>query len=649
MSRKEAAEQYARALKAGQKFYKTAVNNGHYPYPQALDEIFDESMAFARVEIGLVDIPLEQIVGTKERGRQLSFAGNFMPLMEPDTEFGSKWINLCTAHLGDEGIRDPIRCVEYMGRFYVQEGNKRVSVLKSYGNPSIPGYVTRIVPAYSEDVRVRVYYEFMRFYKLSGLYRVQFMHPGSYDALQAALGFEPDHVWTQEERRRFIAGFAKLREALSRMGERRASVPAPEVLLVWLDVYGFASLLNSSAAEVEKELGGLWAEIENRMHDSPITVSTAPPEAEKGVLSALMGITRPTYLNAAFIYTAEPDSSPWIAAHEQGRKYLLEKMGDRVSAEAYVCTPADAFETMEKAIASGAELIFAATPPLMPACRRIAATYPSVKVLNCSLSMPYPGVRTYYGRVYEAKFVAGAIAGAMAGKDRIGYIADWPIFGVPASINAFTLGALAVNPRARVTLRWSCVEGDPAKELAEEGIEIVSCQDSAGKPRTAWDWGLYESDGRGQLTPLAAPYRDWGKFYVKVVAGVFSGAWSNAARENYRAVNYWWGLNSEVIGVKLGEKLPEGVKRLAEILRRGIADGSIDIFGCSMRDQAGILRSEAAHSLTPEEILNMDWLMDCVDGCIPAFDELKEESKGLVRILGIYRDKILPEKENIQL
>ena len=35
--------------------------------------------------------------------------------------------------------RQPIRCYEYMGRFYVQEGNKRVSVFKSFGSPTVPG------------------------------------------------------------------------------------------------------------------------------------------------------------------------------------------------------------------------------------------------------------------------------------------------------------------------------------------------------------------------------------------------------------------------------------------------------------------------------------------------------------------------------
>ena len=170
MSRQEAAEQYAIALKAGQKCRKECLIQGKYPYPQVLDEIFDESMAAGRVELGTINIPTEHIVGTKTGGRQNAFAANFMPLLGEETEFAHKWISLCETNLSDEGIRDPIRCCEYMGRFYVQEGNKRVSVLKSFGAPSIPAVVTRIIPAWSQEHEVRLYYEFMRFYQLSRLY-----------------------------------------------------------------------------------------------------------------------------------------------------------------------------------------------------------------------------------------------------------------------------------------------------------------------------------------------------------------------------------------------------------------------------------------------------------------------------------------------
>ena len=116
MSRTEANEQYSRALKQGRKYHKDCILHGNYPYLQVLDEILDESMIAGRVDIGVVEIPIDQIVGTKTAGRRPAFAGNFMPLMSPDSEFAVKWKDLCAAHLGDEGIRDPIRCYEYLGR-----------------------------------------------------------------------------------------------------------------------------------------------------------------------------------------------------------------------------------------------------------------------------------------------------------------------------------------------------------------------------------------------------------------------------------------------------------------------------------------------------------------------------------------------------
>ena len=110
MSQLEASNKYAQALKAGQKTYRECVLKGRYPYLQILDEILSDSMVAGQVDLGVIDIPADQIVGTKTVGRRTAFAADFMPLLAPDTEFASKWVNLCAAHLSEEGIRDPIRC-----------------------------------------------------------------------------------------------------------------------------------------------------------------------------------------------------------------------------------------------------------------------------------------------------------------------------------------------------------------------------------------------------------------------------------------------------------------------------------------------------------------------------------------------------------
>ena len=229
--RPEAVEQYNAALKQGQKYMKNAILHGEYPYPLVLDEILQESVIAGYSDLGIINIPIDRVVGTKSAGRVAALAGNFMPLLEPGSEFAAKWIALCDAHLSDEGIREPIQCYEFLCRFYVQEGNKRLSVLKSYLSPAIPARVTRVIPRWSEDHDVQLYYEFMHFYSLSGIYGIEFNHRGDYSKLQAALGFDPVHVWTEAERRSFSAGFSHFQGALRKYDLAAEHITYAEVLL----------------------------------------------------------------------------------------------------------------------------------------------------------------------------------------------------------------------------------------------------------------------------------------------------------------------------------------------------------------------------------------------------------------------------------
>ena len=123
---------YKEAQKLGQKEYRACVGRGMSPCLPVLDDFIPPERAAAGIDLGVVQIPTEFLVGVKSRSRVNAFAPNFMPILEEKTEFAAKWESLCQAHLS-EGIRDPVKVYEYMNRFYVEEGNKRVSVLKFFG------------------------------------------------------------------------------------------------------------------------------------------------------------------------------------------------------------------------------------------------------------------------------------------------------------------------------------------------------------------------------------------------------------------------------------------------------------------------------------------------------------------------------------
>ncbi len=648
MSRVEAVEAYRTAHKKAQKAYREDVGHGRWPYPQVLDDILEGGSIAGRIELGVMNIPTERVIGTVSAGRRSVFSRDFMPLPEMNTEFGAKWTSLCEAHLSDEGIRDPIRCYEYYGDFYVQEGNKRLSVMRYFDAPSVPASVLRIVPAYSDDPKTRLYYEFLAFYHVSRTYVFRFTKPGSYQKLLAALGFEPDEIWTEEQRRRVLSAFTRFSEAAAHV-KFPEGVGLSDAFLAWISVYSIDDL---SALSPETLLASLNASVSDA--DADVTVSTeadAPAETEpagKTLLTRLYNaMFLPTSLSAAFIHAFSPETSNWVRAHEQGRIFAEQALSGKVTTQAYAADETgDADALFQQAVKDGAQVIFATTPTLIDACRRAAAAYPGVKILNCSVAMPYPGVRTYYGRIYESKFLAGVIAGACSHSDRLGYVAAAPIFGVPASINAFALGARLVNPRAVVKLRWSCTEADPLSSLIRDGVDVVSNHEWFAPETPQPPYGLIRIKSDGTPEPLAATFWNWGAFYEKLLRDLLLGHWEDeSANRSAAAINYWWGMQSGVIGITPSEKLPEGVRALVETLKNSIVEGRLDPFRRVMSDQEGIVRNDGSRWLSPDEILHMDWLSDTIEGAIPAFDEILPMAQPTVRLLGVYREEIPPKKD----
>jgi hypothetical protein len=183
-------------------------------------------------------------------------------------------------------------------------------------------------------------------------------------------------------------------------------------------------------------------------------------------------------------------------------------------------------------------------------------------------------------------------------------------------------------------------------DFIKEGIRVISNREVPSQNQMYLDfctYGTYLMEDDGILIPLGSPCWMWGKFYENVIRSIMSGAWENS--KDPRAVNYWWGMDSGVIDVKLSDKLPEGVRTLAELLRKGIRSGAIDPFCRRIIAQDGTVMNDGSRAFTPDEILRMDWLCENVEGSIPGFDQVLPMSRAMVRALGVYKDEIPAEKE----
>jgi len=649
MNSQIAIDEYSQALRLGQKEYRELLMAGKNPHPAVLDEILPELATESVFSVGLVDIPTERIVGTKTAGRITAFTATFRPLLEQKSEFGAKWINLCKAHLGDTGITDPVECYEYLGNFYIQEGNKRVSVLRHFDAPRIPGNVKRILPARSEEPRIKAYYEFLDFYKVSKLYTVQFRRPGDYAKLLSYMGKKTDEVWTEDERRTFNAYFQYFRDAFFAAKTSSDDILPEEALLLWLKLYPFQAIGQITAAQLKKSIIALWEDVvaSAKKEDAVKVQTKAEDQSKSSIVSRIVSVL--DTLDVAFVHQLESAQSTWVLGHEDGRKHIEQVFGDRIRVRSYygANNPEKAEQLLEQAVAEGAQVVFTTAPPLSRATLKAAVKYPKIRFLNCSVDQPYSSIRTYYGRIYEAKFITGAIAGAMANDDRIGYIASYPIFGVTASINAFALGAQLTNPRAQIELRWSCVEGTPQADFFADGIRVVSNRDAPTQNKMYLDfcnYGTYLMDGRGDLISLGSPVWVWGKFYEFVIRSILSGGWKREKGVS-TALNYWLGMDSGVIGVELSDRLPEGVRQMAKLLEKGLQDSTLDPFLRKIIAQDGTVKNDGTHKFTPGELLRMDWLCENIVGEIPPFEDILPISQNMVRELGLYRDSIPTEKE----
>ena len=493
----------------------------------------------------------------------------------------------------------------------------------------------------------------MHFYPVMQNYLLTFTKPGSYARLQKILGKAPDEKWTDEDRTEVVSLYNWVKKAFLAHGGAQLQCTVGDVLLLLLRVYTKEELANLSPSELSEKLNALWDDVLALQKSDPVQVSDKPAAPKQtGLLDFILPgkHTAPSHLKVAFVHERTPSTSSWTSQHEFGRTQLDTVFEGKVETAAYfnAIPGKNADALVEQAITDGADVVFTTSPKLVGASLRAAVQHPQVHILNCSMEMPYASIRTYYTRVYEAKFITGAIAGAMAGGDRIGYVADYPSFGVPANINAFALGARMTNPNVRIDLQWTCLPDqlDPLHVFTQKGITVISGRDAPMPNRPQREFGTFLVRPGGVLQDLATPFWHWGQFYENVIRTVLNGGWvRDKSGTDGRAVNYWWGMNSGVMDVLLSRELPPDVTHLAQILRTGVTSGMIDPFHCRITGQDGSVKNSGRHGLDLEQIAHMDWLCDAVDGHIPEYDELAEVSKPMYRMQGIHRDLLPVEKE----
>ena len=629
---------YLDALRRGKKEQKKCLLLGRFPYLPVLDEILTQQNILTEQNLGLVQIPLDHVVGTSTRGRTYAFAANFMPILDEQSEFACKWEALAQAQV-NEGIRDPIKVYEFMNRFYVVEGNKRVSVLKFFGADRIAANVIRKIPAPSEDLDIKLYYEFMKFNEATGLNTIEFTRLGYAEKLLDHVGAEIP--WDEKTREEFRSVHFRFTKAYEQHGGNYLPIHVGDALTCFIKVYGYDKVLEMSHQDFSSYVSKCWSEFVVLTEKNRVDLVLAPKEVteRKSLFKYLMPSSTKKF-TVAFLYPKSTEESNWTYAHDLGRIYLEETFPDQISTICVDHVDKDNIEeVLTDVIAKGATIVFEVGVEMMEPSLKIAVEHPEVTILNCSLNTPHKNIRTYYARMYEAKFISGMIAGAMADNDKIAYVADYPIYGMIANINAFALGAACVNPRAKVYLDWSTrKDHDLDYFLTMNDVHYVSNQDMIRPINPTREYGLYKYEN-GEATNILMPIWNWGIYYEKLIQGILAGTYQSEDEGEAKALNYWWGMSAGVIDLVYSKHVPKGVQRLAEHMAYDISVGDVVPFFGEIRAQDGTLKNNAGEAMSPEDIMKMDYLVENVEGDIPSIDLLKEQAKPIVELKGVEEAK----------
>lgn len=645
---------YEKAKHEGDHAYRRAILSGRYPYLPALNSMVQDIDKYPVRDLGIKEIPMYMIAGTKTVGRQNSFASNFMPLMDLGTEFSYKWSTLYDSAIED-GIREPIKVYEFMNKFYVEEGNKRVSVSKFIGYVSISGNVLRILPPKDGSTASRINYEYIDFYNVTGFFEITFSKTGSYAKLAQYFGRDLKTIWPDELIETLRFAYMTFDKCYNMRKTRKLSITVGDAFLLYLEVYDVESFMHDTESVIVHKIQRLWNELVTQTQEDSIELVRTPDEVGRGSSMTTLMTLNSAYtdkpIRVAFLFEKNEEESSWAYGHELGANQMVEKLEGAVEAVKFEnCADKKELQmALQACVADEEDLVFATSPSMLDECLKAAIEYPKLRIMNCAVNLSRSSIPTYYTRMYEAKFLMGCLAASLAENHMIGYRADYPIYGGIANINAFALGAAWVDPYAKVKLVWASKKGSNwEQELIDSGCRIISGIDMIKPKDPTRKYGLYRlhdagtkrSDGsvrtEQEVENLAAAVNQWGVYYEQILRKLIDG--SLDARKNNakgKAVNYWWGMSAGVVDIILSDNLPYASRKAVQTLRRLIISGITNPFEGEIHTQNGILQGPDSPALTDKEIITMDWLCDNVIGDIPDTWELDDSIQQTVKVSGV--------------
>ncbi len=319
------------------------------------------------------------------------------------------------------------------------------------------------------------------------------------------------------------------------------------------------------------------------------------------------------------ILNGSSDDKSWSQSHYEGLKETAETQDIKLLckeniSDSYFVTAA------EELISQGSEIIICNSFGYGEYLDEITVRHPDVYFYHASGVSYGKNLTTYFGRMYQIRYLCGIVAGLQTETNEMGYVAAFPISEVNRGINAFTLGARAVNPDVKVYVSWTdswvddeAAEAASKKLIENHNIDILTMHtDSLAPLKAADEAGIlsigynYNNSAEYPDSYLTAAVWNWSSFYTPHIEECLSG--------KFRARNYWNGIDSDIVSLApLSNKAKPEIAGIIETEISRMKNGTFDVFYGPIYDNSGTLRIGDEESMTDDAMLNrFDWYVDGV-------------------------------------
>jgi basic membrane protein A len=322
-------------------------------------------------------------------------------------------------------------------------------------------------------------------------------------------------------------------------------------------------------------------------------------------------------LRIGFVLLSDTADNGWNETHYRGIRSACDSLGVQMS---LITEIPEERVPLEKAvndmIADNLKIIVLTSYSYPIIIKDIIESHPDVMFYGINWEFDAPNYKAYFARIYQARYLAGILAGAMTKTNNVGYVAAMKNIQVYRGLNAFILGVQSVNPKAKVYVRWTNswnegeVETENANKLIDSsGIDVIAFhQDRAyiievAEKRGVYCIGNHVENNRFSSKMLSSIALNWGIIYKDFIQDYIQ-------KKDNENMDYWLGLEKDAVGLAFySSEVPDSVKTLVNDAIERIKAG-YNMFSGRIVDSNGKVRSEEGETISDEVLRSdMEWLI----------------------------------------